>query len=233
VAVLLASPFTLWNFLLGQSAFLTAALLGAALFSLERRPALAGVLIGLMTYKPQWGVLLPVALLAGRQWRAVAVAVAAATAAGLALLSAAFFGLDPWFDLPRQMAAQAGLNLFPNAGDWGRGQTAIGLVRWLGFGVAAGWTAQGLASAGAAVVVWFLWHSETAPDALRAAALSAGILLASPYAFAGDLTLLALPVAFLARDQIERGLLRGEQTALIQAAASCRSAFRSCWRCSR
>jgi hypothetical protein len=50
---------------------------------------------------------------------------------------------------------------------------------------------------------------------LKAATLSAAALIATPYAFAYDLPVLAIPVAFLARDQIRCGLLQGEQTILI------------------
>src|SRR5439155_5973105 len=70
VALLLASPFTAWNFMVGQSGFLTASLVGASLLALERRPILAGVFIGCLTVKPQWGILFPVALAAAGQWRA-------------------------------------------------------------------------------------------------------------------------------------------------------------------
>src|SRR5205823_2093176 len=62
IALVLACPFTAWNFMAGQNGFLTGSLLGAALLSLERRPVLGGVFIGCLTYKPQFGVLLPVAL---------------------------------------------------------------------------------------------------------------------------------------------------------------------------
>ena len=72
IPLVLASPFTLWNILAGQNGFLTASLLGASLLSLERRPVLAGVFIGALTFKPQFGILLPVALAAAKQWRAVA-----------------------------------------------------------------------------------------------------------------------------------------------------------------
>jgi hypothetical protein len=50
---------------------------------------------------------------------------------------------------------------------------------------------------------------------LKAATLSAAALLATPYAYAYDMAALAIPVAFLARDQLDHGLLRGEQTALL------------------
>src|SRR5580700_637077 len=70
ISLMLASPFAAWNFLIGQNGFLTASLLGASLLLLERRPVLAGVFIGCLTYKPQFGILFPVALIAARQWRA-------------------------------------------------------------------------------------------------------------------------------------------------------------------
>src|SRR5260370_42285773 len=92
VALALASPFAAWNRLDGQSGFLTASLLGASLLILERRPVLAGVFIGCLTYKPQFGILIPVALAASNQWRTFASA--AATAALLAGGSAATFGTD-------------------------------------------------------------------------------------------------------------------------------------------
>src|SRR3979409_134617 len=60
-----AFPAVFVNLGHGQNVFLTAALLGGALHLLDRRPWLAGVLIGGLAYKPQFGVLIPVALLAG------------------------------------------------------------------------------------------------------------------------------------------------------------------------
>ena len=64
-----------------------------------------------------------------------------------------------------------------------------------------------------AILVWRVWRSETR-YALKAATLLAACLLATPYAFTYDLAALAIPVAFLARDQCGHGLLRGEQTIL-------------------
>ena len=72
IALMLASPFTAWNFLAGQNGFFTTALLGASLLFLERSPVLAGVFMGCLTYKPQFGILLPIALAASREWRAFA-----------------------------------------------------------------------------------------------------------------------------------------------------------------
>src|SRR5262249_54443349 len=122
IALVLAWPFTAWNFLAAQNGFLTASLLGASLLFLERRPALAGLFIGCLTYKPQFGVLMPVALLAARQW--VAVASAGITTVILAGASAAAFGSDAWAAFPRELLAQMGLNLLGDSGsDWGYLQT--------------------------------------------------------------------------------------------------------------
>ena len=146
IALVLASPFTAWNFIAGQSGFLTASLVGAALLALERRPVLAGVFIGCLTYKPQLGILFPVALVAARQWRAFASA--AVTAALLAGLSIAAFGIGPWEAFPRELLAQADLNLLvdlpgSDPGPWGILQTVYGLVRRLHGGAALAWLAQG------------------------------------------------------------------------------------------
>jgi len=67
----LAFPATIWTIGYGQNAFLTAALLGAGTLLLDGRPAVAGVLLGMLCYKPHFALLVPVALLAGRRWLAI------------------------------------------------------------------------------------------------------------------------------------------------------------------
>src|SRR3954468_7525010 len=92
-AVLLSAPtaFTIGN---GQNAFLSAALFVGGFGLLARYPTCAGALLGLLTYKPQLFLLVPVALVAARQWRALGGA--ALAAAGLALVSVAVLGIEPW-----------------------------------------------------------------------------------------------------------------------------------------
>jgi alpha-1,2-mannosyltransferase len=78
----------------GHNGFLTAALIGAALVNLDRRPWLAGLLLGLMVYKPQFGILFPLVLAATGRWRSFAAA--AATVAALALITTLVFGVSVW-----------------------------------------------------------------------------------------------------------------------------------------
>jgi arabinofuranan 3-O-arabinosyltransferase len=212
VSLMLASPFAAWNFLIGQNGFLTASLLGASLLFLERRPVLAGVFIGCLTYKPQFGILLPVALIAARQWRACVSA--AVTAILLVAASAAAFGVDGWVAFPRALFAQGSGTMFASP-DWGfLLQSVYGLILVLHGGATLAWLVQGAAAAGVGVIVWLVWRSPVR-YALKAATLSAAGLIATPYAFAYDLAAIAIPVAFLATDQIRCGLLRGEQTTII------------------
>src|SRR6201747_1476140 len=64
-----AFPMVFNNTLVGQNGFLTAALIGGTLYLLPVRPVLAGVCLGLLSYKPQYGLLFPVVLIATSQWK--------------------------------------------------------------------------------------------------------------------------------------------------------------------
>ncbi len=219
IALVLASPLTVWTVYAGQNSLLWGSLLGASLLLLERRPVLAGVFIGCLTYKPQFGILLPVALLAGREWRAFASA--AATGVFLACASLAAFGITAWEAFPGQLAAQNIEVLVTGGhGHWGYIQTVYGLIRALHSSAAVAWFAQGIAAMGVVIIVYLLWRSSVRYP-LKAAALSAAALITTPYAFAMDLAAIAIPVAFLASDQMRFGLLRGEQTIIIALFIAC------------
>jgi hypothetical protein len=213
IALVLASPFTAWNFIAGQSGFLSAALAGAALLALESRPVLGGVFLGFLTYKPQLGILFPVALVAAKEWRALLAA--AATTALLIGGSIVAFGADAWVHFPGDLAARAGFEL---GGDphqyWGLYQTVYGLFRYFGSGRGGAALAQGVAALSVVVIVWVVWRSRVRYP-LKAATVSAGMLLAPHHVLAYDLAAIAIPLAFLARDQLGCGLLRGEQTTLL------------------
>jgi hypothetical protein len=96
LAVVVVSPAALLCLISGQSSFLTTAALLAIFASLDRRPITAGVLIGLLTVKPQLGLLFPITLVASARWRVFGVA--AITAVALAAASIALGGLESWHD---------------------------------------------------------------------------------------------------------------------------------------
>ena len=94
LVVALGFPAVFVNLGHGQNGFLTAALLGGALLVLDRRPWLAGLLIGLLAYKPQFGMLIPLVLAATGRWRTFAAATA--TVAASAALTLVLFGAGVW-----------------------------------------------------------------------------------------------------------------------------------------
>ena len=90
----LVSPAVIENALAGQNGALTAAMMEGGLLLVARRPVVAGVLFGLLTTKPQLGILVPVCLVASGRW--VTIGVAMATALGLIVASSAAFGVSAW-----------------------------------------------------------------------------------------------------------------------------------------
>lgn len=211
-----AFPAVLGNMVVGQNGFLSAGLFGGALLLLERRPVLAGVLIGLLTYKPHLGLLVPLALAAGGHWRAFAAA--AATAAALAAAAWATFGPSPALAFFSSISQTSQAFLSNGWADWHKLQTVFGLVRALGGQEWLAWTMQVAVALAAAVAVIQVWRSNVA-HAVKAAALVTGALLATPYLYTYDLVVLAVPLAFLFRLGRDDGFLPKELLGMALACA--------------
>ena len=92
----LGFPAVLLTVTHGQNAFLTAGLLSWGLLLLPAQPVAAGVLIGALAFKPQLALLLPVALIAGGNWRAIVAA--SLTVLGLSAATVILFGAEIWRD---------------------------------------------------------------------------------------------------------------------------------------
>jgi hypothetical protein len=211
--VALAFPGTYINFLQGQNGFLTAALFGGAILCLEKRPILAGVLIGLLSYKPHMGLLIPLALICGRQWTAFFSA--AITTVLFALIATAAVGTESWVafwnDIPVvRMIVEQGL--LP----WAEMSGLYTGLRLLGSPSAPAYAAQLVLALGVAAAVAWVW-SRKIPVPIAAAVLAPGMLMVTPYSFNYDLTLLAVPIALLAWDGHRNGWLRGEREVLALA----------------
>ena len=95
----------------GQNGFYTAALLIGGMLNRERRPVLAGVLFGILTVKPQLGMLLPVILLLERRW--LTIAVAAATTAVLVAAASMLFGFGIWIEFLQKIVPQVAVSCLP------------------------------------------------------------------------------------------------------------------------
>jgi hypothetical protein len=195
----------------GQNGCLNAALIGGGLLALERRPVLAGVLFGLLAYKPHIALLIPLALVAGGHWRALGAA--ALTAVLAVVLSFLVLGPEPWAafleaaPLARR-SVEEGLAAWPNM------PTAFVSARMLGLGIAPAWVVQGAVSVTVASAVVWLWRRPIALP-LRASGLVLAIPLATPYAQFYDLAILVLPILWLFQEGRSGGWLPGERPALL------------------
>jgi hypothetical protein len=191
-----AAPTVFINAIGGQNGPLTAALIGATLLFLEERPLLSGFFLGLLTYRPHFGVIFPLVLLAGGYWRVIISATITAIVGLLACWLA--FGFE---------TLRAFVHFFPAASDallvhgengFKNFETIYGLMRWSGFGGGAASLAQaGCALLAVAAVLWMWRRTESYP--VKAAALSAATLLATPYLYIYDFAVLTVTFAFLYR----------------------------------
>ncbi len=193
-SVAVALPATFLNGMFGQMGFLTAGLLGWGLTLLAERPVLAGTALGLLTIKPHFGLLLPLALICGGHWRAIAAA--ATTALALGIASLLLFGPAPWAAFLAH-AGQGGALMESGAVPWVLMPTLFPALRLLGLSPPLAYAAQAAAALAAAVAVGWAWRRRGPAD-LKAAVLCLATLLALPFAHAYDLVVATLPLFWLA-----------------------------------
>ena len=212
----LGFPAVFWTLGLGQNAFLSAGLFAIGTRLLDRRPGLAGLALGALIFKPHLGLLIPVALLAGRHFRAIGGAVLGA--GGLILLSWLVFGTATWAAFFPVFLGSFGTFATERIELAGR-ITVFAAARMLGASATLAYAAQALVGVVAAAgMAWLFWRRAALP--LRAAALLAATLLALPVLLLYDLMLLGLAGAWLLVDAREQGLERREMPLLVAGYAT-------------
>lgn len=209
--VALGFPAVFINLGQAHNGFLTAALFGTALVMLVERPILAGVLFGLLAYKPQFGLLIPLVLIASGRWRTFTAAAATVTLLALAVTLA--FGTEVWTAFLASTQYTRDIVLEQGQTGWHKIQSVFSWVRMWGGGVTLAYAIQGAVTAAVAAALIWLWRSPAAYP-LKAAALIVGCLLATPYSLDYDLMLLAPAIAYLAADGMARGFAPWQKTIL-------------------
>lgn len=175
----------------GETAFFTTALALAGFGLLPKRPVLAGIAFGLLTLKPQLGVLIPFFLLARGDWRAIIAA--CVTAGALIALSCLVLPPEMW-RLWAQTLPQYQTDYF-NATALNLNIIATPAANLVVLGVPPhlAWAAQLLC--GLCVVAIVVWMARQAPYNLAVAALLTGTFLAQPHAYAYDSVLIPAAMA--------------------------------------
>ena len=207
----LGFPAVFINIAHGHNGFLSAALFAGGLLVLDRRPALAGILFGLLAYKPQFGLMIPLVLAVSGRW--CTFFFAAATVAAVSALTSIAFGSGVWLAFRDSLEFTRSVVLEQGSTGFHKIQSAFSAVRLLGGTVALAYAAQGATVLAVAVLLARLWRSEAA-FALKAAALLAGALLSTPYLLDYDLVVMEPAIAFLVAHGMARGFLPYEKTAL-------------------
>ena len=195
--LVVVSPAAVIDVVFGQNGALTTALLLSGLLLAPSRPIIAGILLGLLTVKPQLGVLVPFCLLASGNYRAILSAVV--TALFLVIVTGLLFGFDVWllFLTETRPLMTAILEApFPQ-GYQMNAVTFFVLARSWGLGLAASYALQLVASVVAIAVTLWLWRRKTSVDHRSKACLTALLtLIAMPYGYSYDTIALNVAIAY-------------------------------------
>jgi hypothetical protein len=208
--IMLAAPVVFQAFITGQNGFLTTSLLLGATLLPDKRPLLAGLCAALLTVKPQLGLLLPIAYMAGGHWRAFGYA--AAGSALLAGASVAAFGFHPWaafFDSVLGVGAHVGAGVMPLH----KMPTVFAAFAMAGTPAPAALVFHLLGAAAAAWATWAVWR-RSGSSALKAAVVCAGAFLVAPYGYYYELVIIAAPLTLLAMEAARDGWRRHDHLML-------------------
>jgi len=197
-AAVLLSPAVADNALTGQNGALTAALLTGGLLLVDRRPVIAGLLLGALVIKPQLGLLVPICLLASGCWRILFAAGASSVA--LAGASGLLFGMEAWTDFWFRSRPLASAYL---ESPW-RGlpsqqifASVFMAARSLGGSLGVAYGAQAAVTLGCGLLAWRAWRMRGLDPLLRMALTAALSVAAAPWIHAYDMPCLAACVVVL------------------------------------
>ncbi|CAN5251942.1 hypothetical protein BH09PSE3_BH09PSE3_11640 [soil metagenome] len=208
---ILAYPAVLVNAGHGQNGFLTAALLGGGLWLIDRNPWVAGALLGTLVIKPQMAFAVPVLMMASGRWRVVMGGIVSATL--WCAISWAVLGSGAWAGFLSGSATARGI-LEQGFVEPGKMVSVFAAVQVLHGGVMAGYILQGLVAFGAAAVLAVVARRRDVQPGGQAALCAATGVLMSPFFLDYDLTVLAIPLAWLLAEGLRRGFLPWEKAIL-------------------
>jgi alpha-1,2-mannosyltransferase len=212
LALLVLAPAVIVNVAFGQIGFVTAALMIGGLINIDRRPILSGILFGVLTVKPHFGLMLPIMLILTGRWRVIIAA--ALTCAALAVLTTAWFGVEVWaayvrLVIPAQhqfTTAVTGFfmpmmpSVFMNARLFGLTAQTASLIQGVFTVMAIG------------AVIWTYWRPRD--PGLSAALLITATFVALPHCFNYDMVMFAWPLLLLYERRDNEGVDYGYMLAI-------------------
>jgi hypothetical protein len=193
LVAIVAYPPVYFNIVAGQNAFLTTAILGCGLGIMNRRPQLAGAILGLMVIKPHLALGVPIALIVTGRWRTLAWAGISSVA--LVVLSYLLFGVDTWLNF-LDVSHSARQTMENGDVQFGRLQSLFAMARMLGASVSAAYILNSLGAL--CIVCALIWtlRQPTSPAAERSVIVLACLLI-SPFSLFYDMLIMGLPLAWM------------------------------------
>jgi alpha-1,2-mannosyltransferase len=175
------------------------------------RPVVAGLLFAALAYKPHFGLVVPVALLAAGHWRSFA-----AASVGVAVMTLAtlvVFGTPPWLAFFAGAEFTRATILEQGALGFEKVQSVFAAVRLLGGSIGLAYALQAAMTGAALASVAWLWRCRV-DGRLKAATLIVAALLATPYVLDYDMVALGPAIAFAISYGLEKGFGPYEKTGL-------------------
>jgi alpha-1,2-mannosyltransferase len=210
----LSFPGTFQNVIHGHNGFVTTSILGFSLLIIEKYPFTAGLVLGLLSFKPHLVMIVPLFLVIGKLWRTLTGLIVSVLF--LVLTSVILFGIDAWFGFLEkipflmQLMENGYLQMHQIVSTLG----AL-LLMEMPYMVAV-WIHLlcSLIGIGFTAMAW----SKNEPGYVKHSLLVLTVLLVTPYSNSYDLTLLALPICWIGWEAHKRGKISNRVTFFLIAA---------------
>lgn len=210
-AVVFGAPVMAVTLVQGQNgAWFAAALIGGVAAVEQGRKWIAAFLFAFLLAKPQIGLLVPVILLARRDYLCLGLTVV--VGASFLMITTAILGIEAWRAFFANTGALTDALTDPEL--LAQMPTVYATLSLAGVPHAAAFATQALVALAVAVIIWRIWRSPSCRPDLRLAALLFAVLLVPPYGFRYDMVAALAATCLLVRDAMAHGWLRGERTGI-------------------
>jgi len=182
------------------------------LLLINRSACAAGIVFGLLVYKPQLAAVIPFCLIAARLYRTLFYMIASASV--LVISSFLVFGTEPWIAFITELTGHSNLVYGKSNQIWERIPTvAITSMQLLKSGNLAMIVQFGVAVITIATSAW-VWKSSSLSGP-RSLAIVSSIPLISPFVMDYDMATLIVPIAFIVNEAREGSWTAGKFVILL------------------
>lgn len=175
---------------MGQNSLILASIAGIAIASINKCPVLAGVCFSIVSMKPHFAVVLPIALLFGRYWQVLFYTITSTLF--LMLITSLFFGFDIWLIALEQFSSVKDISFSPDIEIFTI-YSAYRSLLWLGFSSTYFWIFHFLIVFISLFLLQYIWRRKDCSLEIKWLAFGISSVLITPFSFAYDAVWITLP----------------------------------------